>query len=352
VNETVSMHQAFTIGRVRFILTDLRSEAGEFVQIMSPAQEAWLLSEFAQSDKYDFVIWASSVPWIGVNDNPLDPSDAWWGFIKQRRKISMFLSSDELPKANVLVIAGDSHMLAFDDGSNTYKGDPNDYAYSFPILQTGPLDRLGSFKGGPFSEGCFAKKFERNHQYSVIEYLRDDSNPCLCITAYSISDISGEQTEVFQQKLCGPDIFQQTGQTTGTCDETHFSTINIVLIALAAVLFLPVLGLILCSDLFESCGFAGFMAVAATIFLGLVYVFGAGLPFVVGGTDLFDMFPVTLVGFIAVLTVLIYLILWRRVIKEQQTDDSSANQQGYDDRMESAGSEPGQEQPSKKLEYE
>ncbi|CAJ1959826.1 unnamed protein product [Cylindrotheca closterium] len=347
VNETVSMHQAFTIGKVRFILTDLRSEAGEFDQIMSPVQEAWLLNEFAQSDKYDFVIWASSVPWIGKVD-PFDPSDAWWGYRAQRRRISMFLSSEQLPKRNVLVMAGDSHMLAFDDGSNTYKGDPRDDAYSFPILQTGPLDRLGSFKGGPFSQGCFAKKFERNHQYSVIEYSNGDSNPCLTIMAYSISDINGKQEEVFQQQLCGPDIFQKAGQTAGTCDETLVTTINVVLIALAAVIYVPVLGLILCSEIYESCGFAGFMGLVVSVFLALVFVVGAGLPLVAGGTDLFDFFSVALIGFFATLTVLIYLLLWRKVIKAQGEEaiimETPTQQEEDDVQTKSDGSEPEHDQ--------
>ncbi|KAL3936969.1 MAG: hypothetical protein SGBAC_007825 [Bacillariaceae sp.] len=345
VNETRSMHQAFTIGKVRFILTDLRSEAGEFVQIMSPAQEAWLLDEFAQSDKYDFVIWGSSVPWIGVNDDPLDPSDAWWGFSKQRRRISMFLSSDELPKRNVLVMAGDSHMLAFDDGSNTYHGDARDDAYSFPILQTGPLDRLGSFKGGPFSQGCFAKKFERNHQYSLIEYSSENAKPCLIITAYSVSDINGKQEEVFQQELCGPDIFQKEGQTAGTCDETFFTTISIVLMALAAAFYIPILGMLLCSDLWESCGFAGFMGFVVSLFLGLVFVVGRLLPFAVGGTSLYDVFSVTLIGFFATLTVLVHLVLWRRVIKHQEEAMESTHQEQYhNDQKPNHGSESDQDQ--------
>ena len=333
VNETESMHHAFTIGKVRFILTDLRSESGEFAQIMSPSQEAWLLDEFEQSDQYDFVVWASSVPWIGINEDPLDSTDAWWGFTKQRRRISNFLSSDQLPKRNVLVIAGDSHMLAFDNGSHTYKGDAaGDEAYSFPILQTGPLDRFGSFKGGPFSQGCFAQKFERNHQYSVIEYSRGDDNPCLVITAYKVSDLNGQQSVVFQQKLCGPDIFKKDGQISGTCDETGFSTVTIVLLALAGILYLPILGLILGSDLYESCGMAALMSLIVTVLLGLVYLFGVGLPFIVTGTGLYDVFSVLLIGLCAVLSILIYLVLWRRVLIKQEIQESIEHQQKSDQR--------------------
>jgi hypothetical protein len=49
------------------------------------------------------------------------------------------------------MVSGDAHMLAADDGSNS------DYARSggFPVFQAAALDRRGSVKGGPYSEGTF-----------------------------------------------------------------------------------------------------------------------------------------------------------------------------------------------------
>ena len=49
--------------------------------------------------------------------------------------------------------SSDLHMLAIDDGTN------NDYApdggASFPVMQAAALDRNGSVKGGPYSEGVY-----------------------------------------------------------------------------------------------------------------------------------------------------------------------------------------------------
>ena len=52
-------YHAFTVGTVRFIVTDLRSEAsGE--NMYSDTQRAWFLAELAQAAEYDFVVWIST----------------------------------------------------------------------------------------------------------------------------------------------------------------------------------------------------------------------------------------------------------------------------------------------------
>ncbi len=52
------------------------------------------------------------------------------------------------------MVSGDAHMVALDDGTNS------DYSSSrsggFPVLHAAALDRPGSLKGGPYSEGAFA----------------------------------------------------------------------------------------------------------------------------------------------------------------------------------------------------
>ena len=63
------------------------------------------------------------------------------------------------------MVSGDSHMVAIDDGSNT------DYSTtgnaSFPLLQAAALDRPGSVKGGPYSEGAFPG----GGQFGLIEVI-------------------------------------------------------------------------------------------------------------------------------------------------------------------------------------
>jgi hypothetical protein len=51
------------------------------------------------------------------------------------------------------MVAGDAHMLAIDDGTNSDYSDGGDAG--FPVLQAAALDRPGSVKGGPYSEGTY-----------------------------------------------------------------------------------------------------------------------------------------------------------------------------------------------------
>jgi hypothetical protein len=52
----------------------------------------------------------------------------------------------------LLMIAGDAHMVAIDDGTNTDFS--TDRSGGFPLMHAAALDRPGSFKAGPYSEGA------------------------------------------------------------------------------------------------------------------------------------------------------------------------------------------------------
>jgi prolyl oligopeptidase len=67
------IYQSFVVGRVKFILTDLRSERDdpkdkddEFKTILGAKQKEWLKKELlASNGKYPLICWMSSVPFIG-----------------------------------------------------------------------------------------------------------------------------------------------------------------------------------------------------------------------------------------------------------------------------------------------
>ena len=142
------INQAFTVGGVRFVLTDGRSArdpVGESPRSMLGAeQRAWLLEELADADRYDLVVWANGVPWVGEAD---PGSDTWAGFAEERRMIADAIARDHVD--NLLMVSGDAHMLAYDDGTHT------DYSTSgdggFPLFQAAALDRNASVKGGPYT---------------------------------------------------------------------------------------------------------------------------------------------------------------------------------------------------------
>jgi phosphodiesterase/alkaline phosphatase D-like protein len=153
----VPIDQTFVVGRARFILSDLRSERdprdmadGPDKRMMTEAQLAWLKREIlAARAAGQMIFWVSSVPWI---DSSRPTGDAWGGFGRQRRELANFLAEHKVD--NMVILSGDAHMLAADDGTNAnFSDDPA--APPIRVLQAGALDRRGSRKGGPYSEGMF-----------------------------------------------------------------------------------------------------------------------------------------------------------------------------------------------------
>ncbi|CAA9258301.1 MAG: hypothetical protein AVDCRST_MAG41-2285, partial [uncultured Corynebacteriales bacterium] len=149
--------QAFTVGRVRFLLTDTRSArsgAGvpaERRTVLGERQRAWLEAELrAGRDRYALVVWVNPDPWI---DAPGAGADTWGGFAAERRRLA-----DVIARAgvrNLLMVSGDAHMLAIDDGRHSdYSGTGG---AGFPVFHAAPLDRTGRVKGGPYSSGTRAE---------------------------------------------------------------------------------------------------------------------------------------------------------------------------------------------------
>ena len=139
------IYQAFTVGRVRFVLLDTRSERTP-ATMLGARQRAWLERELlAARDGAGLTVLVTSVPWIG------DVADGWGGYAAERASLSRFIARHRID--NLLMLGGDAHMVAIDDGSHSdYSGTGR---AGFPVMHAGALDRAGSVKGGPYSEGTF-----------------------------------------------------------------------------------------------------------------------------------------------------------------------------------------------------
>lgn len=150
-----AIYQTFDVGRVKFILTDLRSERSPNSEddtadksMLGAPQKEWLKQQLlAAKDRYPLIFWVSSVTWIGKPGK----SDNWSAFATERRELSNFLKANAIH--NVCLLTGDAHMTSADDGSNA------DYADGggAPVrqLMSSPLDRRGNSKGGPYSHGGY-----------------------------------------------------------------------------------------------------------------------------------------------------------------------------------------------------
>jgi len=226
------------MGTVRFIVSDLRSESNA-TNIYSDAQREWLEGELSNAANYDFVIWATTKPFIGEVE---EEDDAWFGYPQDRQAISDLISrtigAPNGPQ-NLLAVSSDAHMLAFDDGTNTYYGSEEQEAVlSFPILQSGPLDHGGSTKGGPFTEGCFGSDKYENYQYSTIQFeipaIVDGGEACMNLNGYQVDDLDASKQLVFSKHLCGK-IFAPSRASVreGTCELDSSWTFRGMYVAMA-----------------------------------------------------------------------------------------------------------------------
>jgi alkaline phosphatase D len=159
----VAIYQAFTVGRVRFLLTDTRSERdpqdddGFAKTMLGARQKQWLKEELRQGKtRYALAVWVNSVPWIGACE---EHADEWFGYPQERAELGEFIVNEKI--RNVCMLSADAHMLAIDDGSSNH---PPNGGGGFPVFQAAPLDRFRSEKGGPYSHGAFPKS---SGQYGV-----------------------------------------------------------------------------------------------------------------------------------------------------------------------------------------
>jgi hypothetical protein len=108
-----AIYHAFTVGRVRVVVTDTRSERTD-TTMLGNAQHQWLLGELARAGEFALVIWVNSVPWI---DADRLGGDTWGGYATERRHIADAVATRAID--NLVMVSGDAHMVALDDGSNS-----------------------------------------------------------------------------------------------------------------------------------------------------------------------------------------------------------------------------------------
>jgi alkaline phosphatase D len=178
------IYQAFTVGRVRFLLTDLRSartpnEAPDSIKTMMGAgQKEWFKNQLARAkDRYPVVAWVTSVPWISGGG-----PDRWGGFAEERRELATYIDSIGIAD-QMVILSGDAHMVALDDGTHNQYG--LEGGGGFPVVHAAALDQIGSVKGGPYTHGPFPNPFavlgSTDGQFVLMD-VEDDGGDEVCIT--------------------------------------------------------------------------------------------------------------------------------------------------------------------------
>jgi len=183
---TEPIYQAFTVGRVRFLITDLRSvrspnAAPDSAKTMMGArQKAWFKRQLAEArDRYPVVAWVSSPPWIGPEGSS---EDHWGGFATERRELAAYIDSIGVAD-QLVVLSGDAHMVALDDGTHNRYG--REDGGGFPVVHAAAFDQGGSTKGGPYTHGPYPNPltlFGRRPGQFVVMDVRDDGGEEVCVT--------------------------------------------------------------------------------------------------------------------------------------------------------------------------
>ncbi len=167
------IYQAFDAGRVRVIVTDVRtarepmtSRSAEVRTLLGEEQLAWLLEELEQaSTDAALVLWVNVVPWITRNDETTE--HGWAPWTGERTTIANAIERLGLTR-RLVMLSGDAHMLALDDGTNSQYAEGAQAPGPF-VMHAAPLDRWPRIKGGPYSHGRSA----RNQQFGLLD-IHDD----------------------------------------------------------------------------------------------------------------------------------------------------------------------------------
>lgn len=180
-----AIYHSFTIGRVRFIVSDLRSErAGT---IMSATQLSWLEAELTSASAdgdVRLIVWANSVPWASSSG-----SDNWAGFNTERDQIADHITSLNI-NGRLAIISADMHAVAADDGTNTAYGS-SPPSKGPRLFHSAPMDQSNSTKGGPYTIGPFASS---NGQYSIFDVADAGGDVTVTVTAFDGTDAQLYQT--------------------------------------------------------------------------------------------------------------------------------------------------------------
>lgn len=142
------VYYSFVRGRVRFIVTDLRSERDAKTipdtinkRTMSQEQENWFKDEcLAAQTAGQSIIWANTYPFVAAQD---EFNDHWGGYSVYRQHLCDWIIANNLT-SRMAIISGDMHALAYDDGSSINN------ILGIPVCHAAPMGVNNSTKGGPY----------------------------------------------------------------------------------------------------------------------------------------------------------------------------------------------------------
>jgi phosphodiesterase/alkaline phosphatase D-like protein len=159
-------YYSFVYGRVRFIVTDLRSARSPVGNtdnssktMMGSTQKTWFKDELvAAVAANQVIVWVSSVPWLETTANN---DDGWADYNTERVELADYMKANGV-LGRILISSGDMHAIAWDTGGADYA---TGGGMPIPIFHSAPLDRTPSSKGGPYDAG----PYQNNNQFGYFD---------------------------------------------------------------------------------------------------------------------------------------------------------------------------------------
>lgn len=151
---TETVHQSFVVGRVRFVVSDLRSDKWQAAAtddanktMMGAAQKQWWKDEITAAKAAGQVVaWVNGTPWVTTSA----VSDAWGQYATERTELADHIKAAGM-SGKVFILSADMHAMAIHSGVDYATGG----GAITPVFQAGPLNRTVSHKGGPYTIGPF-----------------------------------------------------------------------------------------------------------------------------------------------------------------------------------------------------
>lgn len=182
---TDTAHHSFVVGRVRFVISDLRSDkTGQTAAdnanktMMGAAQKAWWKAEIAAAKAAgQIVVWASSVPWVQA---VVGSGDQWGSYNTERVELADYIKAQGMA-GKVCIVSSDMHALAIHTGADYATGG----GAAIPVFHAGPFNRAGSTKGGPYTTGPYPGNSTAVRQYGLMDLADDGTTITVTFKGYS-----------------------------------------------------------------------------------------------------------------------------------------------------------------------
>lgn len=191
-----AVYQAFTIGRVRFVLTDMRATK-DSAHMMDSAQHAWFREQLLMARDSGWVAcWTTTLSW-----SPISFPENWGSAQQERQQLANWLRDYGID--DLFILSGDAHMLGIDDGTNTDFSTGQNSPYRYPLLQAAALNRGGSYKGGTYNQGgFFPNPTAAFGQFGEVVVDDDGTDVCITLRGWRTDSMAAALTLINSYTFC------------------------------------------------------------------------------------------------------------------------------------------------------